>query len=189
MPCGTVVGKRADSIDHTGKVVISEEEEMKKMQSEIQKVKKNGGNKWATYAYPSDYNSYSIFDLYSLFLLKQIGKVVYQRLKEEKGILSAKDLKMWENKSDNELKLLKVYSLSIQTLKNMILQSLKALPGCRPGPTVINHKKIPNPYESLYGSEWQQVILKTTTMKRFILINRLVQQIYENTKKVFSGSM
>ena len=43
MPCGTVVGKRADLIDYTGKVVISEEEEMKKVQSEIEKVKKYGG--------------------------------------------------------------------------------------------------------------------------------------------------
>ena len=43
MPCGTVVGKRTDLIDYTGKVVISEEEEMKKMQSEIDKVKKNSG--------------------------------------------------------------------------------------------------------------------------------------------------
>ena len=30
MPCGTMVGKRADLIDYTGKVVISEEKEMKK---------------------------------------------------------------------------------------------------------------------------------------------------------------
>ena len=48
MPCGTVVGKRADLIDYTGKVVISEEEEMEKNQGEIQKVKKNSGNKWVT---------------------------------------------------------------------------------------------------------------------------------------------
>ena len=96
---------------------------------------------------------------------------------------------MWENKSDDELKLLEVYGLSIQSLKNAILQPLKALPGCRPRPTVINHSEMPNPYESLYRSEWKQVILKTATMKRFILINRLVKQIYENTKMVFSGSM
>ena len=159
------------------------------MQSEVEKVKKNGGKKWVTYAYPSDYNSNSIFDLDSIFILKQIEKAVCQRLKEEKGILCVKDLKVWENKSNNELKLLKVYGLSIQTFKNAILQSLKALPGSRPRPTVINHAEMPNPYESLYGSEWKQVILKTATMKRFILSNRLVKQIYENTKKVFSGSM
>ena len=185
MPCGTVVGKRADLIDYTGKVVISEEEEIKKMQSEIEKVKKNGEKKWITYAYPSDYNSNSIFDLDSLFVLKQIGTAVWQRLQEKKAFLCVKDLKMRENKSNNELKLLKVYSLCIQTLKNAILQSLKALPGSRPRPTLINHAIMPNPYEYLYGSEWKQVIL-TTTMKRFISIDRLIQQIYENTKKLFS---
>ena len=118
-----------------------------------------------------------------------IGKAVCQRLKEEKEILCVKDLKMWENKSDNEIKLLKVYGLSIQTLKNMILQYLQALRGSRPRPTVISHAEIPNPYESLYGSEWKQVILKTARMKRSILVNIHVKQIYENTKKVFSGTM
>ena len=54
---------------------------MKKIQNEIQKVKKNSGNKWVTYAYPSDYYSNSIFDLDSLFVLKQIGKAVCQRSK------------------------------------------------------------------------------------------------------------
>ena len=43
MPCGTVIGKRANLIDYINKVVISEEEEIKKTQSEIEKVKKNGG--------------------------------------------------------------------------------------------------------------------------------------------------
>ena len=38
-----MVGERADLIDYTGKVIISEEEEMKKIQSEIKKMKKNGG--------------------------------------------------------------------------------------------------------------------------------------------------
>ena len=159
------------------------------MQSEIEKVKKNSGKKWVTYAYPSDYNSNSIFDLDSLFVLKQIGKSVCQRLKEEKDFFCLKDLKMWENKSNNELKLFKVYGLSIQTLKNAILQSLKALPWGRPSQTVINHAEMPNQYEFLYGSEWKQVILATATMKRVISINRLVKQIYENTKKAFSGTM
>ena len=76
--------ERADLIGYTSKVVISDEEEMKKIQSEIQKVKKNGGNKWVTYAYPSDYNSKSIFHLDSLLVLKQRGKAVCQRLKRRK---------------------------------------------------------------------------------------------------------
>ena len=43
MQCVTIIGKRADLIDYTSTVVISKEEEMKKIQSEIKKGKKNGG--------------------------------------------------------------------------------------------------------------------------------------------------
>ena len=93
------------------------------------------------------------------------------------------------NKDNKELKILKVYRLSIQIIKNAINLSKQALSGKRPEPTVTNHTDMANPYGSLYLSEWKQVILKTATMKRFISINQLVQQIYFKTKKVFAGTM
>ena len=45
IPCGTIVGKRAELIDYTGKVIISEEEQNSRIKAEIEKVKKNKGKK------------------------------------------------------------------------------------------------------------------------------------------------
>ena len=40
MPCCTIVGKRAELIDYTGKVLISEDEKNSRIKAEIEKVKK-----------------------------------------------------------------------------------------------------------------------------------------------------
>ena len=48
MPNGSIIGKRADIIDYTGKVIISEDEENRRIQMEIDRVRKirnNSSNK------------------------------------------------------------------------------------------------------------------------------------------------
>ena len=45
-----------------------------------------------------------------------------------------------------------------------------------------------NPYESLYGTLWMEKIRQSTSMKRTVSINTLVQQIYDNSKEIFKGT-
>ena len=45
MPCGKIEGRRAELIDYTRKVILSEEEFNKKIQHEIECVRINGGKK------------------------------------------------------------------------------------------------------------------------------------------------
>ena len=95
MPCGKIEGRRAQMIDYTGKVIISEEELNKKIEHEIERVRINGGKKWVTYTYPAGYNSDQIFENDSLIVFKQIGKSVCERLKTERNLTKVKDLLMW----------------------------------------------------------------------------------------------
>ena len=120
--------------------------------------------------------------------MKQIGSAVCSRLLEKNDLKTIKDLLELKDKNEDELKQYKVYGLSMENLKHAVNQSQHALPGTRPSPTIINHAAQPNPYESLYGKEWKNKILQSSVMKRSILINDLVKQIYENSKKLFVGS-
>ena len=61
MPCEKIEGRRAEMIDYTRKVIISEEEFNKKIQHRIECVKTNGGKKWITYTYPAGHNRNRIF--------------------------------------------------------------------------------------------------------------------------------
>ena len=57
----------------------------------------------------------------------------------------------FEGKSDEELYCLKVYGLSIKTLKNAINQSQHTMEGSRLTILITNHTKATNPYISLCG--------------------------------------
>ena len=87
------------------------------------------------------------------------------------------------------MKLFKVKGRSIKTLKIIIQKSEQAIPDNRLQKIVVKHSEMANPYESLYGSQWKREIIKTTAIKRFISINNLVQNMYNNTKKLFQGTV
>ena len=80
MPCGKIEGRRAELIDYTRKVILSEEEFNKKIQHEIECVRINGGKKWTTYVYPAGYDTDRNFENDSLIVFKQIGLAVSERL-------------------------------------------------------------------------------------------------------------
>ena len=96
---------------------------------------------------------------------------------------------MWKERNGAELKLLKGKGLSITTLKIIIQQSEQAILGSTPQKIVVKHSKMANPYESLYRSQWKQEILKTTTGKRLISINTLVQKYTKIQKNISKYSI
>ena len=73
MPCRKIEGRRAELIDYTRKVIISEEELNEKIKDEIERFRKNEGKKWTAYTYPAIYNRYRIFENDPLIVFKQIG--------------------------------------------------------------------------------------------------------------------
>ena len=107
MPNGLIIGKRAEIIDYTGKVIISEEEENRRIQMEIERVRgisKNSKNKkWKTITYPPGYSSRNIYENDPICFLKQIGSTVCSRLLEKHNLKTIKDLLVLKEKNENEL--------------------------------------------------------------------------------------
>ena len=122
--------------------------------------------------------------------LSQIGAKVAARLAEEKQINSIADLKNFKNCSAKEIKTqAKVKGVSVKALAAAINDaSTTALPGARPQAVVVDHRKADNPYLSLYGENWKEEVRNTTTMKKSMCINTLVQKIHASCEKVFEGT-
>ena len=83
---GGITGKRCQAIDYTGKVIISPEEEEKRIRNEIQRVKGLKGNRppWIQKSYPPDYDPTDIWEEDYIGIMKNIGKSIEERLKKEK---------------------------------------------------------------------------------------------------------
>ena len=82
---GRIIGKRCQAIDYTGKVIISPEEEEKRIRNEIQRVKGLKGNRppWIQKSYPPDYDPTDIWEEDCIGFIKNIGKSIEKRLKKE----------------------------------------------------------------------------------------------------------
>ena len=91
-------------------------------------------------------------------------------------------------KTDHELEEFLVKGFSKQALKDIITAAQHAKQGMRPQPTIIYHQLSANPYDSLYGTLWMEKIRQSTSMKRTVSINTIVQKIYDNSKEIFKGT-
>ena len=102
MPDGKVIGKRAKLIDYTGKLIISEEEHERRINDEIERVRRIKGKQWITKTYPMHYDENNIYknDPHSVF--KQIGNVACCCLKRVKKIFVVKDLMKYCGKLECE---------------------------------------------------------------------------------------
>ena len=52
----------------------------------------------------------------------------------------------------------------------------------------VNHTRDTNPYESLYGDHWRQVIIKTTYMMKFISVRDLVMHMTVESNEIMRGT-
>ena len=84
---GGITGKHCQAIDYTGKVIISPEEEEKRIRNEIQRVKGLKGNRppWIQKSHPPDYDPTDIWEEDYIGIMKNIGKSIEERLKKEKN--------------------------------------------------------------------------------------------------------
>ena len=82
---GRIIGKCCQAIDYTGKVIISPEEEEKRIRNEIQRVKGLKGNRtpWIQKIYPPDYDPTDIWEEDYISIMQNIGKSIEKRLKKE----------------------------------------------------------------------------------------------------------
>ena len=137
-----------------------------------------------------DYDPKHIWDFDRPEKLMQVGTKVAGRLVEEKHINNIADLKKYFKNSVKEIKTqVKVKYISVTKLAAMIYDASKtALPGARPQAVVVDHRKADNPYLSLYGENWKEKARNTTTMKKTMCINTLVQKIHASCEKVFEGT-
>ena len=75
----------------------------------------------------------------------------------------------------------------MKTLKHAIDKSQHAMEKSRPTMLITNHEKAINPYKSPYVRILKEKILQIQAMKRFISINDIVQQIFNNSKELFNS--
>ena len=72
-------------------------------------------------------------------------------------------------------------------LRQMRTEARTAHPGKFDRATV-NHTTAANPYESLYGDQWRQVIIKTTYMMKFISVRDLVMHMTVESDEIMRGT-
>ena len=53
---------------------------------------------------------------------------------------------------------------------------------------IIHHRKSSNPYKSLYGDEWKEVIVRSASMQSHVCVSKLIEHIVEASSKIMRGS-
>ncbi|RHY15993.1 hypothetical protein DYB32_010693, partial [Aphanomyces invadans] len=93
---------------------------------------------------------------------------------------------------------------TIDEVNNMIrseIQRVKDLPGNNapwvtgirsPGSysqLLVDHKKAPNPYESLYGTEWERAVMRSAALKTSICVTTLIEHIVHASAAVMADTV
>ena len=55
-------------------------------------------------------------------------------------------------------------------------------------PDIIDHTAAQNPYESLHGNNWREVIRNTTALSAYGSINHLIDHVFTASRDVFAGT-
>ena len=176
------VGKRIEMFDYTGKNICTREVYKKHMKEECNRVKSLTGKCLPWYVDPRPKDEVWMDD--PIKKMKGIGGTKGDTLMAA-GIMTVGDIK---RKSDKELLTL------APLLKGLSLAGLTEL---RDHPShlgacnhvVVDHRSKSNPYQSRYGSFWEEEIKKTSFMKQYSCIRDLVTHIHDHTKEIFKGTV
>ena len=181
---GTVEGRRCAALEYTERFVLTHEDFSVRMKTEIGRVRtlEGEGAPWVTGKRTA---ADGVFDEDPLTKLFGAGAAT-ETLLQQWEVLLVSDVACLEDA--DVVTLGEVDGLGVARLEKMRTEARAAHPGKFDRPTV-NHKLALNPYESLYGNSWRDVIKKTTYMMKFLNVRDLVMHMTVQSDEVMRGTV
>ena len=114
--------------------------------------------------------------------MKKYGRVSGEKL-EMVGVRTIADLNAI---TDDQVRELGFLNIGERQLTDFQQQASQATKGERPKD--IDYRKETNPYLARYGSSWREVIDNTHFMRHFTCVTKMVDHMFEFSKKAFQGT-
>ena len=173
------IGKRIVPFDYSRTVLLSISDFDKKINDEIRRVKGLKHGEKAGWVRKDESSRDKLFGEDSLMKLSKCGKVAYGKFKGV-GLETIADLLKITEIQKSKLGSMK---MSEENLEHFLKQARLADKHQRPKDT--DFRLCDNPDLSRYGELWREIIEKTHYMKQFTCVTKMIDHIFEETRKVY----
>ena len=182
-------GLRLPLFDYTNKIILTIEHYEKKIQEEIDRVKKLVNGKSSGWVKTSRTRPSEIFEFSDVSCLSNVGKERTKKLKQ------ADITKVYQlaalGETENEIKekieeIAEATALTVGCIRKLHLQAMDATKG--DPPIDVNHLTATNPYQSRYGERWRDEIKHVQRMKKFVCVTDLVTHIVNHSAAAYKGT-
>jgi len=181
-PSGNEKGVMLKPFDYSGKIILSKKDYDRKVDDEIDRIRKLVGGKQAGWIV-SMREEGVLYSNDPLTALSGLGPATFKKLLDF-DIVEVEDL---AHQTDMDLDKLAYHKV---TTRRQLAdwRDLCAL-ACEepPLPPDIDYRKQSNPYLARYGSSWMEKLSKSCTMEKYVLVTDMVQHIHDETAKLFDG--
>ena len=187
---GKVEGKRIPLFDYTEKNIISNEDWKKACAASILMVKGGDGKSGWKGETRDEYQIYENDTLWQQgcgAFLKGLGKQTMVRLNAA-GIIAMSDLKNCcfnDEHSENVVK--ETQGVSKNKMAQWKVQFERTHLG-QGSVKTFDHRTAANPFKARYGDDWETYISKTEACRNKVSINKLIDHMFEETRKIFKGT-
>jgi hypothetical protein len=184
LPGGAIEGRRCKPFIYSGKWLrtIKEFEELRAQEIRRVRTLPGSGAPWVV-GHRKAEDGY--FEEDEVSAMHRIGKVLAEKLSSE-GVKTVGQLANLSDECLTEFarKTARVTQTRLINLRNL---ARNAKPGAYLS-KVIDHKIAANPYQSLYGDEWEEKLDSSTAMKGHMCVKSLVEHIISASAKVMQGT-
>jgi len=175
-------GVRLHFFDYSQKEIQSINKYEKKIEEEINRVKKLTGGKSSEWIKRRDKKL--LYEHDDIIIMKGVGTEKKKKLNQA-GIFEVYQLALCNLSSDYQ-NVASESGLNIELIKELSDQAREAEHGHPPNE--INFLLNENPYSARYGDSWREEIAKVKEMKKYICVTQLVQHIHNKTHDAFKDT-
>jgi hypothetical protein len=181
---GSKVGKRAHPFCYLGRIIITLKDLALKRKQEISRVKaftSVGAGFWVND--PRQTGDFFHDDEPDLHL-KGCAKATMRKLGKH-GITTVGHIR---DMTDENIQ--NIVSEESYLPRGRLIQLREEASKCqtRNKPRIKDHRKEANPYESKFGSDWEEHIDKSVTLSQYVCITDMVEHIFVESAKLFKGA-
>ena len=166
---GEEIGLRAKVFDYSGQWILTIKDWTAKVWAEVARVKALPGSGAPWVVGKREPGELWMED--SVIFVKGVGPAKQANL-ELSGITTVAQL----------------LATTCPSLAALRAHAASALPGSFPVDRVVDHKEADNPYESLYGTRWQEVIAATSFLSGYVCITVMITHIIVESAALFVGT-